>query len=428
MSRASTAPPRAPLGRAHVVFVTACVLAAFAARLVVRLLDGPDGYRIGGYDFYLRIAQTWTEGFGLCVEPAVQCAQRMPLYPMMLAPFVATDSVYPALVVWQAALGALLVFTTWGLTRALFGNRAALVAVVLAAVNPYAVVHDTALQDTVLVNLLVAFGVLLLLHARQTTEESVAQAGYWLGGAVLALAVLTTARVALLLPAAALWALASPGRLSSTALRNAVLITIPAAMLVGGWMARNWTLTGAPILTTESGESFWAANNAWTFEYLPDRSIDLAVTHAYGALRPEQGEVLHSLGGRDREADLFVGRLGWEWVRQHPVVAAWHAVRKAWMPVSARLSPVRSGYDAFGYAAFFMPVHLAACVGMVLTWRRGAVYRLMPVLILAFLGTTAIYWAHTSHKSLIDAFLFAYAAGAVSWMDGWRRRAGASVD
>lgn len=405
---------REPLSRLHVLGLAICVLAAFVARVGVRLLSGPDEYRMGAYDFYLRIAQTWVEGFGFCVEPSFQCSLRMPLYPMLLAPFVATGRLYPWLVVLQAAMGAALVLVAWAMARPLFGHRAALVAAVLAAVNPYAVVHDTALQDTVLVNLLVGLGSLVLLHAGRTRRESLGEAGYWLAGAVLGLAVLATARVALLLPAAGVWVLVSGRRNLPTALRNALLVALPATILIGGWMVRNWTLVGAPILTTESGESFWGANNELTFDYLPNRSIDLAVSRSYDTLPPDQAATYQLLGGREREADRFVGRLGWVWVRQHPGTTAWRAARKVWMVVNGRISPVRSARDSFGYAAFFMPVHLAAFIGFGAAWRRSAAHQMVPYLLAGFLVTTAVYWAHTSHKSLIDVWLFVYAAGALS--------------
>lgn len=417
---------REPLSRLHVLGLAICVLAAFVARVGVRLLSGPDEYRMGAYDFYLRIAQTWVEGFGFCVEPSFQCSLRMPLYPMLLAPFVATGRLYPWLVVLQAAMGAALVLVAWAMARPLFGHRAALVAAVLAAVNPYAVVHDTALQDTVLVNLLVGLGSLVLLHAGRTRRESLGEAGYWLSGALLGLAVMTTGRVALLLPAAGLWVLVSGRHSLSTALRNAILVALPATLLIGGWVVRNWTLTGAPVLTTESGESLWAANNAWTFDYLPTRSIDLAVGRSYTELQGAELEAFRPLIGYELKSDRFLGQLGWTWIRQHPSTAAWRAVRKVWMPLNGRISPARGASDSFGYAAFFMPVHLAAFVGLVSAWRRSAAHQMMPYLLAGFLVTTAVYWSHTSHKSLIDVWLFVYAAGAVSaaWGRGRRTESG----
>ena len=52
--------------------------------------------------------------------------------------------------------------------------------------------------------------------------------------------------------------------------------------------------------------------------------------------------------------------------------------------------------------------------------RRHADHLLAPALLAAFAATTAVYWAHTSHKSVIDALLFVYAAGALA---AWPRLA-----
>ena len=72
------------------------------------------------------------------------------------------------------------------------------VAAALAAVNPYAVSHDTRLQDTVMFNALLGLSVLLLIRAARTSSRS-----RWLASvSALALATLTTARLALFVPLA----------------------------------------------------------------------------------------------------------------------------------------------------------------------------------------------------------------------------------
>lgn len=143
--------------------MAAVVVVAFVVRLTARLASGEAEYRTGAYEFYREIAQTWSAGHGFCIESGVQCAMRMPLYPAILAPFVAGGAEYPWLVVVQAACGAALVWVAWVLARDLFGTRTAVGAAVLTAVSPYAVVHDTAMQETVFVNLLIGLSVPALL-------------------------------------------------------------------------------------------------------------------------------------------------------------------------------------------------------------------------------------------------------------------------
>lgn len=400
------------------------MIAAFAARVIARLSSGEAEYRTGAYEFYREIARTLSAGHGFCVEPGVQCALRMPLYPAVLAPFVGAGAEYPWLVVVQAACGAALVWVAWLLARDLFGVHAAVAAAILTAVSPYAIVHDTAMQETVFVNLLIAVSVPVLLRARRGSDRDGGNAWTWLtSGTLLALAVLTTARVALLLPAAGLWSVFSARASWRVALRRGLLLALPAALMLGVWVVRNNAVVGALVLTTESGESFWAANNAWTFDFLPDRSIDLAVTRSYESLAPDELARLDAFDGREVERDRALSALGWTYVAAHPGRVARRAVLKMWFAARGTLSPARGRVPSLGYAVFFVPVHLMAGLGLIWSWRRGWQYRLVPYLLAGFFVTTAIYWAHTSHKSLIDVFLFVFAAGALSRTEARHHRA-----
>lgn len=237
---------------------------------------------------------------------------------------------------------------------------------------------------------------------------------------------LTTARVALLLPAAGLWSVFSARASWRGALRQGLLLALPAALMLGAWVARNNAVVGAPVLTTESGESFWVANNEWTLDFLPNRSIDLAVTQSYERLSADVSARLDALEGRDVERDRVLSAFGWGYVATHPGLVARRAALKMWFAARGTLSPARGRVSSLGYAVFFVPVHLMAGLGLMRSWRRGWEYRLVPYLLAGFFVTTAIYWAHTSHKSLIDVWLFVYAAGAVSaaWGRGRRTESG----
>src|SRR5580692_6686096 len=166
-------------------------LAAFGLRLLVRRgLLAIDPHQ-GGYDFYLSIARTFARGGGLCESPGRACALRLPLYPLLVWPFATADGVSVGLMSVEAALGAALVYVTYRIGRELFNRPTGLLAAVAAAVSPYALIHDTALQDTMLLNALVGTSVWLLLTLRRPT--------HWIrpvvAGTAMALALLTTARI-----------------------------------------------------------------------------------------------------------------------------------------------------------------------------------------------------------------------------------------
>ena len=280
------------------------------------------------------------------------------------------------------------------------------------------------MQETVFVNLLIGLSAPTLLWARRRSDEDGGRTWGWLAaGTLLALAVMTTARVAFLLPAAGLWSVASARASWRGVLRQGLLLALPATLMLGLWVARNNAVVGAPVLTTESGESFWVANNEWTLDFLPDRSIDLAVTQSYERLSADVSGRLDALDGRDVERDRVLSALGWSFVAAHPGLVARRAASKVWFAARGTLSPARGGVSSLGYAVFFVPVHLMAALGLVRSWPRGWEYRLVPYLLAGFFFTTAIYWAHTSHKSVIDVLLFVSAAGAGSFSDAWPRHA-----
>ena len=56
------------------------------------------------------------------------------------------------------------------------------------------------------------------------------------------------------------------------------------------------------------------------------------------------------------------------------------------------------------YLASYGPVSLLGALGMALTWRRWREHSLIYLLFLSFAGVTAVFWAHTSHRSYLDVY------------------------
>jgi hypothetical protein len=99
-------------------------------------------------------------------------------------------------------------------------------------------------------------------------------------------------------------------------------------------------------------------------------------------------------------------------MREHPGVTMANGARKVWVAVSAELSPARGALVRWGYFAIFAPIHLLAAVAL---WQHRHAWRehsLTGALLLSFGATTAVFWAHTSHKNYLDLFAFVYAAAA----------------
>jgi 4-amino-4-deoxy-L-arabinose transferase-like glycosyltransferase len=380
--------------------IAVLTVGAFALRLVVRLLSGEVDFLHNGYTLYVAIARSLLEGHGLCFAAGVGCARRMPLYPLLVAPLLASGHLFPWLPVIQAAFGAATVLVVWKIGLEVADDKTATCAAAAAALNPYAVVHDTALQETSLFNLLVALAVWLLLRLRR--QDGVAAA---LGaGAALALAMLTTGRIALFLPCAVAWAASLPGDRA----RRAALVALPIAMLVGGWAARNRIVVGVPVLSSETGKNLWVGNNEWTFSHFPGGSIDASQTESFRSLSPARRAVFAAAGG-----EVAQDRLEGTWARmyaaRHPWAVAWGAARKVWSAASAQYTPARGRAEGAIYRTVFLVVHVLAGIGL---WRLRSDRRAVSLILLllgSFIVTTAVFWAHT-HKSYLDGVLFVCAA------------------
>jgi hypothetical protein len=85
------------------------------------------------------------------------------------------------------------------------------------------------------------------------------------------------------------------------------------------------------------------------------------------------------------------------------------------------MSPARSAIVQVGYRAVYGTLQILAVVGL---WRTRHAWRehlLVWLVLLGFVATTAVLWAHTSHRSLLDVIVCVYAAGAACGINGFRR-------
>jgi len=395
----------------------ALVITAVVARIAARTWRGEVAFLTEGYTFYLTLADTFLQGDGLCYAPGDSCAIRLPLYPLFLAAMKWAGWLYPGAVVAQALMGGATIWVAWSIGRALFGPAVAIAAAAAVAVNPYAVIHDTALQDTVLVNLLVLVTVAALLRAAKTPGTL----GWLVAGGALALAFLTSARIALFIPFAVAWAGAVAGGGWRARVQQGLLVALPVLLAAGGWLVRNVAVIGTPVLTTESGLSLFIGNSPLTFVSFPDGSVDLTMD-ALETLPAEVQRRLQDVDGQEVAQDRVLHDLAVAHIVAHPFQTITGMGRKLWVVVSAQFSPARRPLEQWGYRLVFLPLHLLALAGAWRARHRLRDHSLPLMLILSFGLTTAVFWAHTSHKSLVDPVIFIYAAAGLAVIKADRTR------
>ena len=190
---------------------TAVILCiAFLARLALRLARGEQDFWTNSYSAYYSLGLRLATGHGLCFgDGATTCAWWPPVYPILMAGAALTPRPYLTIVIGQSLVGAITVLCVILLAEHLFDRATGLLAGLLAALYPYFVIHDTALQETSTYTCLTAIAVLLLFYAAREHSRTLAA----LAGGALGLALLTRASLLAFVPLALLWLLCFSGAL-----------------------------------------------------------------------------------------------------------------------------------------------------------------------------------------------------------------------
>lgn len=365
-----------------------------------------------GYSFFYDLASNVAAGKGLCIGG--DSAMRMPAYPLFLALTALAGKNYLWIVIPQALLGAGTVLCAYLIARDLFGHSTGIVAAVLTALYPYYVVHDIALQETGLFTFLTALPVFLLLRARR----GYLMAEWALAGLVLGTAVLTRQTLAPFAAGALVWIGVFSEGSHWQKLYRVSAVLLPLGLIVGSWMARNYLVVGAPVLTSEFGRQLWNANNAKTFSHYPTESIDRSEAEAFQALTPaERLELQEASANEIRESDWFLKK-GLDYIQVHPLGTLGAAGRKIAAGFSWSFNPRREPLVQAVYLVSYGSIAILGLFGSVLTRRRWKEHSLIYLLFLTFVGVTSVFWAHTSHRSYLDVYLIVFSAYVVNHLVG----------
>ena len=114
-----------------------------------------------------------------------------------------------------------------------------------------------------------------------------------------------------------------------------------------------------------------------------------------------------------RESDWF-RKKGLCYIEANPFTTAKAAVRKIAAGFSWKFNPAREPLVQTVYLASYGPISILGIVGMILTWREWRRHSLIYLLFLTFAGVTAIFWAHTSHRSYLDVYRIIFASFVIT--------------
>jgi 4-amino-4-deoxy-L-arabinose transferase-like glycosyltransferase len=385
------------------------VFFAFALRGAVRCYSGSEDFWANGYEFFFELAQNIAAGKGPLLEE-YPTANRVPLYPIFLALVTFGQKTFLPILFSQSLIGAGTVLCAALLAREIFGNVAAVGAATIAAIYPYYVVHDTALQETSLFTLLVGIAVFLLLRVRRRGHGiTAACAGIALGAAVL-----TRASIAPFAFLAPLW-LTVPGVFRAGPLRQraAVICWSAIAVTLSPWFSRTYHLIGLPVLSSNVGYQLWRGNNPYTFSRYPTESIDRSIGIAFEAFGPQEQAEIKALSGDELALDHWFLCAGINYIYEHPGLTVTNAFRKlgaafGWLP-----SPRHSFWPNLIHAVSYGFVLILGLWGMWACRRCWCAHLIFYGLFFSFAGVTAVFYGHTSHRAFLDVYFIVFAAGAL---------------
>jgi 4-amino-4-deoxy-L-arabinose transferase-like glycosyltransferase len=400
--------------RSHLALILGAILTlAFSIRLGVRLAFGEDGFWSSGYSNYYRLAQNIVSGNGFCFQSAFgfgnTCAWLPPIYPLFLTLSVISGRNYLLIVVPQALLGAGTALCAFMIGRHIFNASVGILACAIAAFYPYYVMHDTALQETGLVTFCTALAMCLLLRASKLNRNI----DWFLAGVTLGAIPLIRASVAPAVGVGLVWCAVwgAPGNYLAR-LRNSFILLIAVASVTGPWLMRTYHLTGAPVFSSQTGWALWMGNNAQTFSHYPAESIDRSRDEAWWKLSETDRAEIRQLPNDEIVRSNSFAHRALVYMRENPLLVLQGMLRKLDAAFSWRLNPNREPLAQAAYSIAYVPVVILGLVGMFLARGRREVI-LIAMLFIAFICVTAVFWAHTAHRSYLDVYLIVFAASAV---------------
>ncbi len=380
---------------------------AFLLRFTIRVSYGEEYFWKNSYSLFYDLAQNVAAGRGLCYEwIGWKCAHRPPVYPLFLVLTMIGGKNYLLIVFLQSLLGAGTALCAFLIGRQLFDTATGLLAAFGVAFYPYFVMHDTALQETGLFTFLTALSIYLLLKSRRSQSKLV----WMLAGITLALAVLTRATLSVFVPFVFLWLLLFSGSMRRERLRKTALVVAGFMLMLAPWLIRNYVVVGKPTMSTLSGLTLWAGNNPYTFANYPDESIDLSVNRAWSELNPKEIDTIHILSIDELAQNSWFIDKALAYIKSHPAETLTRAFRKVGAAFSWRQNPGRERFVQTVYFLSYFPALLLGLAGALLASRRWREHSLIYALFLAFIAVTAIFFAHTSHRSFLDVYLIVFSA------------------
>lgn len=346
---------------------------------------------------------------------------RAPLLPLFIAAVTGCSGSVAAVKISLAIVDALTCVIVASLARTIWTSaRAAAIAGIAAAANPFFVVATTDVRSEPLFMLLLSGAIWSALRAGSRAAGAIA-------GVLIALAALTRPAALALIPLGAAFVFIATHRS-----RRQRMLLFAGAVLVAllPWSVRNAVRYDALILVNDAGGyNLWRGTHPQLESLMRERSpeerrLGAIEFEAAGARLAREIEQRWSTHG---ERQAAWRRLAIEEVRANPRAAFRFAALKAWMFWRPWLDPAEhSRVAVLVSGALNLLLYIAAAAGLVLLWRREQ--KVAAVIVAMFLVAWLIHVPYQTvmrfRIPITDPLMIVLAAGAVTGRNGGAERTG----
>jgi 4-amino-4-deoxy-L-arabinose transferase-like glycosyltransferase len=425
--------------------VVFCV--AFTVRLVYNLTAARDYTPRFDAALYNFIAQNLLNKHCYCIYGTQPAVSRAPLWPWMMAgiySITGQQNFFARL--FYCFLGSGTCLLVYAFANALFGRRIALVAGVIAALYTGLFLYDGWLYTESLYTFCVTGFAYTLFRVQSPASPAAsgvkqsAPSAIWqainrqrwpiLCGLFIGAAALTRPNGLSLLGVLVLWAVIliwSNSMPIRQVLRNTLLISLIALLMVAPWTYRNYLTTHQFVpVETGIGEVLLGAYNDVVV------AGDPAVR---GYWRPPAGALNHDLPGYTPQTDKQDTDKALAWIGSHlnemPYLLGLHFLNM-WQPYTyAHGLPIEEFPDRRSSQFILalipvesIPIFLLAALGLIATWKRFKSALLVVYLVIAAtIAQNMVFYSTMRFRAPIEPLLVLLAGAAIWWMLPWWKRA-----
>ncbi len=357
-------------------------------------------------DFYLSWAANLAQGHGHPQGPF----WLSPLYPVFLAGlFKGLGAIsVSVVVVAQIALSVGTLAALISFTRKLFGDTAALITGLIAALYAPWAYFDGVLLSASLILFLNALALWLLITKTDlvATNTKPAPDAIWLAiGAALALSALARPLVLVFAVVLAFWIAKRHG---AGWVKQLAFLGLAMLVVLGPVLVRNWRVSGSPILTTSSGGiNFFIGNRAGASGMYDE----LNFITSFDPIREAEGYRAEAAKRTGHEMSLNQASRYWGLQALDDIVhnpGGWLRLelKKLWLTLQREEIPNNlsfRGVAGFSPLLRALPMRWGlllpfAAAGMFLAWRRRPDVKLLWLYTFAYVGGVLLFFSSSEYR------------------------------